>query len=112
MRLTTRLMLTAKKELKEWLVVIYDKPNVDRLKFRGQHLDGLPAVAGKTMTSGGAILNKDGKLIGSSLHLRANNESEIISFLKDDIYAKEGIWDFDNYLIHELKVAYREGKEI
>lgn len=96
---------------KEFLVTILDKANGDRLKYRALHMQNIPSAVGSPITNAGAILGEDGKLIGSHFNLRVNNEAEIISFLKNDVYAKNGVWDFDSIKILPILVATREGKK-
>ena len=107
---SSRVLHTAAK--KEWLAVIYDKPNVDRLQFRNQHIAKLPENFGRTVSCGGGLLGDDGKFIGSTFHIRANTKEDVINFLKKDIYATEGIWDFDSLVVNQLLVAAREEKKI
>ncbi|CAK7898122.1 hypothetical protein CAAN1_22S01904 [[Candida] anglica] len=103
--------MAANQELKEFLVLIFDKPNANRVGSIEQHIAALPAVAGNPMTCGGAVLNKKGDFVGSTLTLRAHDEEEVISFLKKDIFAKE-VWDMSSCVIHEVMIAYREGRDI
>lgn len=94
----------------EWLVIVYDKPNVDRLKFRPQHLDAIPPLVNQgIVTNCGPIFasNARDKFIGSSFNIRADSESEILEILKKDVYAKEGIWDLENVVIHPYAVHTR-----
>lgn len=94
--------------------MIFDKPTGDRMKFRDLHLNAIPPHLGNPITNCGAIVSKDGsnKLVGSHFNLKGfESESEIISFLKNDIYAKEGVWDFNNITINPVFIAGRQEKE-
>lgn len=95
---------------KEFLVTILDKANADRMKFRGTHMKNIPASIGSPIKNAGAILGENGKLIGSHYNLKVDSEADIVPFLKKDIYAKEGVWDFDTIQIKPILIATREEK--
>ena len=86
--------------LTEWLVVVYDRPNVNRLLYRSQHLARIPQLVEL-----GVVTN-----VGSSYNLRANSRQEVVEFLKQDIFYKEGIWDVDNAIIYPYTVVSRDAK--
>lgn len=95
----------------EWLVIIYDKPVNQRLKFRAQHLAKVPsAVESGAFTMCGPIFKDETKseFIGSSFTIQAETESEVIDILKKDIYAAEDVWDFDNVVIHPFAPFFRQ----
>lgn len=96
----------------EWLVIIYDKPGVDRLKYRDLHLQKIPELISTGVVSNAGPIFQDiekTKFIGSSFNLYADNESEVIKLLKQDIYAEKDIWDFENVIIHPYSVHTRIG---
>lgn len=98
----------------EWNVIVYDKPGTDRTQFRPQHVAAIPAtVDAGIVTSAGAIYKDASKkeFAGSAFHLFAENREEIIDFLKQDVYAKEGIWDLDSVVANPLGLAVRVAKE-
>lgn len=87
----------------EWIVTIYDKPGVDRLKFRPQHLANVPTLMQQGfMVNGGPIFTDETRtnFIGSHFNIIAKDKKEIIDTLRKDIYSQEGIWDFDTIVIH------------
>lgn len=102
-----------KVPLTEWLVVVYDRPNVNRLLYRSQHLARIPQLVELgVVTNVGPIFadtNKT-KFVGSSYNLRANSRQEVVEFLKQDIFHKEGIWDVDNAIIYPYTVVSRDAK--
>lgn len=124
-----------RKTMTEWLVVVYDRPGSvsitsieldrvssnflvkDRSKFRPQHLEAIPKqVANGKITNAGAIFHevpKEGqplKFAGSSLNVVADSKEEVLEILKQDIFAKENIWDVENALIYPYGVAVRVAK--
>lgn len=98
----------------EWLVLIYDNAVNQRLAFRAQHLAKVPAnISSGVVTSCGPIFKDETKkeFLGSSFTVVAETRSQVIDFLKKDIYLTEKVWDFDNIVIHPYMPVYREGKE-
>ena len=65
-----------------------------RLSHRENHLSGLTRmkVAGQFL-SGGAILDKEGRMIGSTAHVRFETKSELQSWLDNDPYQTGQVWD-------------------
>lgn len=99
----------------EWLVIIYDKPGCQRLKFRAQHLSKVPlGIDSGYVTSCGPIFKDAEKteFAGSSFTIAAESKSEVLEFLKKDIYAHEQVWDFDNVVIHPYTPVYRQRQEL
>ncbi|KAF2223398.1 hypothetical protein BDZ85DRAFT_197139 [Elsinoe ampelina] len=100
----------------EWLVLMKDKPNSleARMKVRPQHLEELkPQVESGLWVFGGATLNappSDGKLdiYGSCMLGIAETKEEILNRLKQDVYAKSGVWDIENVQIIPFKCAVRK----
>ncbi|ODV84924.1 hypothetical protein CANARDRAFT_28662 [[Candida] arabinofermentans NRRL YB-2248] len=105
--------VAARFQRQEYLVIVHDKPNADRLKYRPQHLLGVPPLFSNknkvTVTCAGALFSNDErtKFEGSTFHVLAENEDDIKEFLKLDIYAKEGVWDLENVDIWGLGCAGR-----
>ncbi|KAK0720905.1 hypothetical protein B0H67DRAFT_484616 [Lasiosphaeris hirsuta] len=102
----------------EFLVVIPDFPGVlqKRIEARNAHLSGLkPAVESGLYQMGGAILEdvpvddspSSLKMTGSTVVITAESKEEILKTLRNDIYAKSGVWDVDNAQIWPLKCAFR-----
>jgi uncharacterized protein YciI len=96
----------------EYLVLIYDKPTANRLKYRSRHLAALPQFVGNPVKNAGAIVGKDGTLIGSHYNLELENEALVRNFLKADVYAKEGVWDLDGATILPVLIATRDVKNM
>ncbi|POS76024.1 hypothetical protein DHEL01_v205575 [Diaporthe helianthi] len=102
----------------EWLVVIPDKPGAlaKRLEVRPQHFEGLTKLkeSGK-FKMGGAVLEEmppddeisSMKFSGSTLMVVAESKQEVIDLIKDDVYVKSGVWDFEKAQIWPAKIAFR-----
>ncbi|KAK3327118.1 hypothetical protein B0T19DRAFT_420827 [Cercophora scortea] len=91
----------------EWLVVIPDFPGAlaKRIEARPLHFAGLkPAMESGLYKMGGAVLDEvpaddeptSLKMSGSTVIIVAESKEEILKVLRDDIYAKSGVWDVDN----------------
>lgn len=111
--LKIRIMSKALKKL-EWLVIIYDKPINQRLKFRPQHFQNFPKLLESgNVTSAGPVFKDDERtqFAGSAFTIAAEKKSDVIDLLKKDVYAKEDVWDFDNVIIHPYTPVVRTLKE-
>lgn len=95
-------------------MIIYDKPINQRLKFRPTHFQAIPKLfENGTVTSAGPVFKDDERtqFAGSAFTIAAEKKSDIIDFLKQDVYAKEGVWDFDNIVIHPYTPVVRAQKD-
>lgn len=106
-------MSKALKKL-EWLVIIYDKPVNQRLKFRPTHFQSIPKpFQSGTLTSAGPVFKDEerSQFAGSAFTIAAEKKADVIDFLKNDVYAKEDVWDFDNVVIHPYTPVVRAQKD-
>ena len=74
-----------------------------RLANRDAHLAGLKRMAAEgTFLSGGAILDHEGRMVGSSAHVAFEGRDGLENWLKNDPYTLGKVWDqFD---IREVKL--------
>jgi uncharacterized protein len=74
-----------------------------RIENRDAHLAGLKRMTAEgTFLSGGAILDADGRMVGSSAHVAFDNRAMLEDWLENDPYTVGKVWDqFD---IRELKL--------
>lgn len=64
-----------------------------RMAVREKHLEGIkPALDSGFLQMGGALLNKEGSMIGSMMLLEAESEAAVWEFLKQDIYSQAKVW--------------------
>ncbi|ODV95112.1 hypothetical protein PACTADRAFT_49863 [Pachysolen tannophilus NRRL Y-2460] len=102
----------------EWVVIVYDKPNTSRKGLREEHLAAIgPNVEKGIVKNVGAIYHDiptadNRPFAGSSFNIEAESREEVIEFLKQDIFAKKGIWDIENALIYPYGCVYREAKKL
>ena len=65
-----------------------------RMACREQHLQRLQALAkeGKFL-GGGVLLNEQGKMIGSNVHLGFDQRSDLHNWLEDEPYLVGRVWE-------------------
>ena len=84
--------------MKQYLVTAYDHTNVDALQhllnIRPYHLDGAKELKEKgNFMLGGAILNDDGKMVGSVMILQFETEEELDAWKKTEPYITQKVWE-------------------
>jgi len=85
-------------KMNQYLVTGYDYTDGDALKrrmdVRPHHLDGAKELKEKgNYIVGGAILNEDGKMIGSVMILQFETEEELEAWKQSEIYITQKIWE-------------------
>jgi len=81
----------------EFLVIAYDGKDLEakprRLRARPAHLEGVRAMkqAG-TFINGGAILDENGEMIGSTLYVDFASREALDRWLQSDPYVTGGVW--------------------
>lgn len=95
---------------------IPDKPNAlqNRLGARPAHLTNLkPRIEAGQVVFGGATLSShpaEGEgpdMTGSVMLIKADTKEEVVEFLKNDEYTKQGAWDVANATITPFRCAVR-----
>jgi uncharacterized protein YciI len=84
--------------MKQYIVTGYDHTDADalrrRMDVRPHHLDGARELKEKGhYIIGGAILNDEGKMIGSTMILQFESEEELEAWKQSEIYITGGIWE-------------------
>ncbi len=82
----------------QYVVHAYDYTDADaldrRMAVRPAHLDYVRQLkADGRFVFGGALLDADGRMIGSMLLLELNTETALDDYLKTDPYIVQGVWD-------------------
>ena len=80
-----------------FLVIAKDGADPDaparRQRVRDAHLEAIkPAVEAGMLQLGGALLDDAGTMIGSALIMEADSRAELETFLQNDVYTLEGVW--------------------
>ncbi len=95
----------------EYLVTAYDGKDAGakerRLNARQAHLDNARLMKENgSFISGGAILDENGEMIGSTLHVEFESKELLDNWIKTDPYVTGNVWvDID---ILPIKLALRD----
>ncbi len=81
----------------EYLVTAFDDTDDQalqrRLNARAAHLEGAEILkAAGRIIAGGAILNDDNKMIGSTVYVDFESKEELNKWLANDPYVTQGVW--------------------
>lgn len=81
----------------QYIITAYDFTDEDainrRLANRSDHFVGIKRMINQgNFLSGGAILNGDGKMIGSSVHVSFDTRQALDSWIKNDPYTTGKVW--------------------
>lgn len=81
----------------QFMVTAYDGTDTDapgrRLATRPAHLDGIRKYkAAGNIIAGGAILDDDGRMIGSTLYVEFESREALDEWLNQDPYVTGGVW--------------------
>jgi len=84
--------------MKQYLITAYDYTHVDalqnRMNIRPHHLDGAKEMKEKgNFILGGAMLNDDGKMIGSVMVLQFETDEELEAWKKSEPYITQKVWE-------------------
>lgn len=77
-------------------LIAHDYPDAleRRLACREQHLARLKALAEQGLfLGGGVLLDEDGKMIGSNVHLGFERREALDAWLQDEPYVSEKVWE-------------------
>ncbi|KAF5248214.1 hypothetical protein FANTH_6006 [Fusarium anthophilum] len=89
---------TRSEPLREWIILIPDnKDSLEtRMRVRESHIkDMLKHIDSGLFQMGGGTLAGD-SVDGSAIIARAKSEADVLAVLKNDVYARSGVWDLEN----------------
>lgn len=83
--------------MKQYLITAYDHTDEGaferRMNIRPHHLDGARQLkANGNYVLGGAMINDEGKMIGSTMILQFNDEEELKVWQQNEPYITQNIW--------------------
>jgi len=95
--------------MKQYIITGYDHTDesaIDRrMAVRPSHIDGANELrANGNYIMGGAILDDEGKMIGSVMVLQFETDEELEAWKKREIYITAGIWETLD--VKPFKVVY------
>jgi uncharacterized protein YciI len=84
--------------MNQYLITAYDHTDEGafdrRMGVRPHHLDGAKELKAKgNYVLGGAMLNEEGKMIGSTMILQFENEEELEAWQQSEPYITQKIWE-------------------
>lgn len=84
--------------MNQYLITAYDYTDEGaferRMGVRPHHLDGAKDLKAKgNYVIGGAMLNEEGKMIGSTMVLQFENEEELKAWKQGEPYITQKIWE-------------------
>ena len=84
--------------MNQYIVTAYDYTDTEalprRMSVRPHHLDGARELkANGNYVVGGAMLNEEGKMIGSVMILQFETEEELDAWQKNEPYITQKIWE-------------------
>ncbi|KAI1465196.1 uncharacterized protein F4812DRAFT_462040 [Daldinia caldariorum] len=104
--------------LNDFLVLIPDNPGTAEMRLSNvqahiAHLKslvdtGVVVMSGPTLSSHPAAEEEPLAVNGSSVLVRARTESEVRGYIRDDIYAQNGVWDLEKVTITPIKCVVRK----
>ena len=94
----------------QFMVIAYDGTDADalnrRLAAREAHLAGAAALKETgQLLAGGAILNAEDRMIGSTLYVEFPSRAELDSWLQNDPYVKGDVWR--DITVHPIRLAFK-----
>lgn len=94
--------------MKQWVVHAWDGDDDEalarRLEVRPNHLDGVRHLKAKgQFVLGGAMLDDEGNMIGSTMIVQFETEEEKQDWLDREPYIQDGVWS--RYEIYPFRVA-------
>jgi len=84
--------------MNQYIVTAYDHTDADalqrRMNVRPHHLDGAKTLKENgNYIVGGAILNEEGKMMGSVMIVQFETEEALEAWKQGEIYITAGIWE-------------------
>lgn len=84
--------------MNQYLITAYDFTDTEalnrRMAVRSIHLDGARKLRENgNFVIGGAMLNEEGKMIGSTMVLQFNSEEELNAWKQDEPYITQRVWE-------------------
>lgn len=92
----------------QFVITAYDFKDSEalnrRLANREPHLKGIKTmIQAGSFLSGGAILNDEGTMVGSSVHVQFDNREQLDQWLSSDPYITGKVWETVD--IQEIKLV-------
>jgi uncharacterized protein len=94
--------------MNQYLITAYDGTDENalerRMNVRPFHLEGAKKLKENgNFIIGGAMLNEEGKMIGSTMILQFENQSDLQNWIDDEPYIQQKVWE--KFEIKPFRVA-------
>ena len=89
----------------DFIITAYDYKNQveKRITNRDAHIQGLSKAAKQgNLVSAAALLNDEGDMVGSSVHVRFESKTALDKWLKDEPYIVNQVWE--SFEIQQAKI--------
>ena len=71
-----------------------DKALERRMACREEHMRNIKQmILSGSFLSGGAMLNANGEMMGSSIHVQFDNKKDLEKWLASDVYTTNNVWE-------------------
>lgn len=90
----------------QFVITAYDGEGklAKRMEVRSRHLEGVERIREHVICAGG-MLDEEGNLKGSVLVMEFQNREELDSYLAQEIYVTEHVWE--KITVERMNVLYR-----
>ncbi|MFA9375024.1 MAG: YciI family protein [Poseidonibacter sp.] len=90
----------------QYLVIAYDHTGAleRRLESRDEHVKGAKELMASGKILSAAALIEDEKMVGSTLIVDFEDDNEIDTWLDNEPYVKNNVWNMDEFQIVPIKV--------
>ena len=102
---------TIQSEEMQFIIKAFDGPDMleKRMAVRPRHLEGMKKL-GKQIICAGGLLDDEGKMKGSALVLEFPDRTALDTYLKNEPYVVEGVWQ--KIEIETMNVVLVNGEKI
>lgn len=94
----------------QYLVIAYDHADAleRRLESRDEHVKGAKELMASGKILSAAALIEDEKMVGSTLIVDFEDDNEIDTWLDNEPYVKNNVWNMDEFQIVPVKLLPKD----
>lgn len=94
----------------QYLVIAYDNEGAleKRLEVRDAHVAGAKDLISKGKIIDAGALIEDDKMVGSTLYIDFENDDEINSWLDNEPYVTNGVWNMEEFQMVPVKLLPKD----
>ena len=94
----------------QYLVIAYDNDGAldRRLESREAHIEGAKKLMAEgKIINAGALIEED-QMVGSTLYVNFDSDDELNSWLENEPYVKNNVWNMDEFQIVPVKLLPKD----